>query len=355
MKVTHTQEAHTAEGEPVYRFRITNDSGAYVELTNWGARWIAAVVPDKNNQPGNVIVGYDELTGYLSDTYYMGATVGRFANRIAGASFCMDGKEYRLETNDGANTNHGGFSGFHQRLWQWEELPDGVCFTLCSPDGEGGYPGNLQIGVTYRWNNQNELSIDYHGTADQPTYLNMTNHAYFNLNATKKKITGHYLQVPATKVLDTTNEFIPTGKEREVNGTPFDFTRSKSIGTHLYMDDPQLIWNKGYNHCYILKESPSSEMLPAARLYDPETGRVLTVVTDLPGVLLYTAGYYPEPDTAVCLEVQYFPDTPSHPHFPSCLLRPGEVYRQRALYGFSVQNDINVSANRPVNVCTSRL
>ncbi len=337
-EITHTVEMHTPGGEPIHLFRITNDSGAYVELTNWGARWTAAVVPDRHQQHADVIVGYDHLSGYLSDTYYMGATIGRFANRIQGAAFTIDGKEFQLEANDGVHTNHGGYSGFHQQCWQWQELPDGICFTLCSPDGEGGYPGTVQVEVTYRWNNRNELSIDYKGTTDQVTYLNLTNHAYFNLSGTKNKITGHSLQIPARKILDTTSEFIPTGSRVEVAGTLFDFTQSKPIGADLYAEHPQLTWNKGYNHYYILKESATPDWVPAARLYDPETGRLLTIETDLPGVLLYTAGYYEHPHTAVCLETQYFPDTPSHPDFPPCLLKPGETYRQQILYRFSVQN-----------------
>lgn len=336
MNITHTIAGHTATGEPVFYFKITNGSGASVGFTNWGARWIDASVPDINGQLTNVIAGHDTPEAYLHDTYYMGATIGRFANRIANASFIIDGKEYQLEANDNGNTNHGGVSGFHQKLWQWEKLTDGVRFTLTSPDGEGGFPGNLHVRVEYKWNESNELSVCHYGTSDKPTYLNMTNHAYFNLSGTKEKITSHVLSIPAERMLDTTPRFIPTGKMISVKDTPFDFTRSKVIGKELYAENRQLHANRGYNHCYVLKENASAEMMQAACLIEPASGRRLTVATDLPGVLLYTAGYYEHPDTAVCLETQFFPDTPSHAHFPSCLLKPGCQYYRQTVYKFDV-------------------
>lgn len=341
MNVTHQIETYTLQQEPVYRFRITNASGAYVEFTNVGARWITAMLPDMDGRLCNILQGSDKLADYLTDTYYMGAIIGRFANRISGASFSINGNHYQLEANDGRNTNHGGTSGFHQKLWQWELLPDGVRFMLCSPDGEGGYPGNLRVTVEYRWNEQSELSIRYHGVTDRATYLNMTNHAYFNLSGRKETIAHHRLMIPSRWMLDTTSEFIPTGREVEVTGTPFDFTTSTEIGKGLNAGHQQLRWNRGYNHCYILKKAPSEEMkapsqemLPAARLYDPASGRCLKVETDLPGILIYTGGYLKHPDTAICLETQYFPDTPSHADFPSCLLRPGEEYNQQTIYKF---------------------
>lgn len=338
MKVTHEIAAYTATGEPVFLFKVVNGTGAYVEFTNWGARWITAAVPDTNGHLTNVIVGYDTLEEYLSDTYYMGATIGRFANRIANASFVIDDITYQLETNDGCNTNHGGTTGFDQKLWQWEELPNGVRFILTSPDGEGGYPGNLDVVVDYCWDECNELTVSYFGKSDKTTYLNMTNHAYFNLSGTREKITSHLLTIPAGRMLDTTPAFIPTGKIIPVANTPFDFTHCKQIGQELYADNRQLHNNRGYNHCYVLKEHPSCDMLQAACLCEPISKRRLTVTTDLPGVLLYTAGYYKFPDTAVCLETQFFPDTPSHSHFPSCLLTPGRAYNQRTIYKFDIDD-----------------
>lgn len=337
MKVTHKIETYTVAGSPVYSFRITNSKGAYIELTNWGARWIAAVIPDVHGQLSNVLVGYEQFSDYLKDNYYMGATIGRFANRISDATLTIDGVTYHLEKNDGKNTNHGGHSGFHQKLWQWKKLPDGIRFTLLSPDGEGGYPGNVQVTVDYQWSESNELSIRYRGKTDKETYLNMTNHAYFNLSGTTEKITEHRLFIPATQLLDTNAEFIPTGKQVDVKETPFDFTTEKPIGKDLYTSHKQLQWNKGYNHCYILKEDNTPKIVEAACLYDPQTGRQLTVKTNLPGILLYTAGYYIHPHTAICLETQFFPDTPSHSEFPSCLLSPKEEYHKQTVYTFNTR------------------
>lgn len=255
-------------GTPVYGFRLTNSIGAVVELTNWGARWLSAIVPDRNGEMVNVLVSPTDL---LSDEFYMGAIVGRFANRIGGACLCIDGQTYELEKNDGQNTNHGGFSGFDRRLWDWEVLDNGVRFTRLSPDGEGGYPGNVHVTVEYRWNDDNELSIRYYGTTDRATYLNLTNHAYFNLGGKGEKITGHVLRIPSHTILDTTPQFIPTGKRVKVDGTPFDFTSAKPIGQDLYADHEQLKWNKGYNHCYVLKTEKSPDMVEAARLSEPTT------------------------------------------------------------------------------------
>lgn len=273
MKIAHKIETYTSDGEPVLRFTVMNSSGVYMEFTNWGARWITASVPDVQGALDNVLIGYDSLAGYLEDSYYMGATIGRFANRIADASFTIDRKTFHLEANDGNNTNHGGFSGFHNKVWQWEELPDGIRFSLYSPDGEGGFPGNIRVITDYRFNEDNELSVRHYAETDCATYINMTNHAYFNLCGKGKKITEHRLHIPADRILDTTPAFIPTGKRMNVKNTPFDFTSLKPIGTDLYADHEQLLWNKGYNHCYILKDEISVEMLEAASLYEPVTGR----------------------------------------------------------------------------------
>lgn len=337
MEVAHCIEAYTSDGKPVLRFTVKNSLGVRMEFTNWGARWISAFVPDNHGHMGNVLAGYNSLTDYLDDPYYMGATVGRFANRIAGASFTIDGHTFQLESNDGTNTNHGGYSGFHCRVWNWEKLSDGIRFTLHSPDGEGGFPGNVFIVADYRLGEDNKLSIRHYAETDRATYVNLTNHAYFNLGGTGEKITHHWLQIPSTQILETTQDFIPTGRRIRVEETPFDFTFSHEIGERLYADSQLLRWNKGYNHCYILEDNtPGDEMRQAACLSEPVTGRTLIVDTDLPSVLLYTAGYYSRPDTAVCLETQFFPDTPSHPDFPSCLLNPGDVYEHFTTFTFTV-------------------
>ena len=249
MQFTITHWGCTPSGDSIYLFRLTNATGASIELTNLGATWVSANMPNRYDVFENILLGYDKVEGYLKDTYYMGATVGRFANRIHQASFSIEDTTYLLEKNDGENTNHGGLSGFHKKIWQWKQTDSGIRFLLHSPDMEGGYPGNVQAEVEYQFTETNELTISYRGTTDRPTYLNLTNHAYFNLSGDKRKITEHELMIPAARILETTSQFIPTGQTQDVKDSPFDFSTSRSIGAHLYDDNEQLHWNKGYNHC----------------------------------------------------------------------------------------------------------
>lgn len=335
MEISHKRWGVNSSGEAIELFRLTNSSGFFVELTNLGATWVSAVMSSGDGSTNNMLLGYESAEGYMNDSYYMGSTVGRFANRIHNASFNIDGVGYQLDKNEGSNSNHGGLSGFHKKVWKWEKLSSGICFSLFSPDGEGGYPGNVNISVEYLLNENNEFLIHYWGKTDRPTYLNMTNHAYFNLSGDKRKITDHCLQVFSDTILETTSEYIPTGTFTKVAGSPFDFTQTKRIGDSLYSGNEQLRQNRGFNHCYVLKKSSSEEMRQAARLSDPGTNRELIIETDLPGILLYTAGYLPCPDTGVCLETQFFPDTPSHANFPSCLLLPEEEYCHRTLFKFN--------------------
>ena len=351
MKITRQTGGKTASGETIFLFHLINDSGAYVALTNLGVTWVSAVMPAANGALEDVLLGYEDVQGYLSDPFYMGATIGRFANRIANATFFIGNEAYELERNEGAHTNHGGFSGFHKKVWQWEEIASGIRFTLHSPDREGGYPGNLFVSVDYQLDEENTLLIRHRGITDAPTCLNMTNHAYFNLNGSPTTgIAAHHLLIPATKIVETAPDFIPTGKFTKVGGTVFDFTFLHAIGDSLSAADERLIQNRGYNHCYVLKESVSPEMKPAARLVEPVSGRELVVETDLPGVLLYTAGYLEDSrigkkgipfalHTGICLETQFFPDAPNHPGFPSCRLNPGEVYDHQTRYCFRTVKD----------------
>lgn len=334
MNITVNNWCCAPSGEAVYIFRLTNESGAFIELSNWGARWISAFMYGKNGILSNVLVGYSSVEEYMCDAYYMGATVGRFANRIGRASFAIDGNTYSLEKNDGNNTNHGGFAGFNKKVWAWEPIANGIRFLLNSYDGEGGYPGNIQVAVEYVFSETNTLTIRYHGWTDRPTYLNLTNHAYFNLSENDKTIEKHYLCIHANRILDTSMDFIPTGKFVDVSGSPFDFTSLRCVGEHLHDDNEQLNWNKGYNHCYVLQERKPGELVEAAVLAAPDSGRELIVETDLPGILLYTGGYLSTPERGLCLETQYFPDTPSHPDFPSCLFTPEREYNHQTIYRF---------------------
>lgn len=333
MNIVINRWANTTQG-PIYIFRLINESGAYVELTNWGATWVSAYMYGADGRLSNVLLSYSCAEEYMMDTYYMGATIGRFANRIHQGVFSIDGKVYSLEKNDGNNTNHGGFAGFNKKIWAWEQIPNGIRYILHSPNRDGGYPGNLQVIIEYIFSETNTLTIFYRGITDCNTYVNLTNHAYFNLSGNNGKIDNHKLYIPSNEILDTMADFIPTGSFRNISSSLFDFTSLRDIGTYLYDNHEQIRWNKGYNHYYILKKEKTDDLVMAATLYDPESKRMLSVATDYPGVLLYTGGYLFTPNIGICLETQYFPDTPSHSHFPSCILTPEREYRHMTIYEF---------------------
>ena len=324
MELSYKQWGEYA-GEPLFLFRLTAADGAYVELTNLGATWVSAYMPDARGELADVLLGYPSAQGYIDDTCYMGATVGRYANRIARARVVIGGVEYRLDANDGVNTNHGGFHGWNRRVWGWQWLPQGIRFTLVSPHVEG-------------------LSICHRAVTDRTTCVNMTNHAYFNLSGSAKPIDDHLLRICSGTMLDTDASFIPTGRLCSVEGTPFDFTHAHAIGDSLHMTHRQLEWNRGYNHCYVLGDPGT--MRRAAVLSHPASGRKLAVDTSLPAVLFYSAGFLPGtegkqgepllPATGACLETQFYPDAPSHPTFPSTLLRYGETYSYMTKYKFDI-------------------
>lgn len=345
MKISQQSFGFVEEKE-VWLFTISHDSGARIQITNYGATWVSAVVPDKNGNLGDVILGYDNLDGYLSDTNYMGSTVGRFANRINRARFILNGQPCFLDKNDGENTNHGGYYGFNSQMFDFEITEDTVVFSLRSPDGEGGFPGNVHIRVCYSFSADLRVLITFGATTDMDTFLNLTNHAYFNL-AGSGNILKQQLQVSATEILETNEQYIPTGKLIPVAGTPFDFTKMRPIGDKINEDDRQLIWNRGYNHCYPINIIHSAaQPQPAATLFDPASGRRLRLFTTLPSVLVYSAGFLEsrllgklglnyKPVDGICLEAQFYPDSPNHPQFPSCLLRKDDVYDQVLEFQFS--------------------
>lgn len=337
MQVSCQTEAYTPQGEPLQRITLSSVNGSYVELTNYGARWVGAWIPDDKGQLSNVLLGYPKIENYLDDTFYMGATIGRFANRVGNAQFEIDGRIYHVDKNDGANCNHGGKCGLHQKVWQTELLPDGVSFYTRSYDGEGGWPGNVEFQVEYHWSDDYQLVVCHRATTDQKTWINLTNHAYFNLTGdSNERIDGHHLCIPSDMILETTADFIPTGQIVSVQGTPFDFQDMRPIGQYLHADNLQLRWNRGYNHCYLLPDNVGNKIQHAATVYEPTSTRLLKVYTDLPSVLFYSAGYLPNPTTGLCLEAQYCPDTPHHPHFPQgCLLLPGQEYLHHIVYCFS--------------------
>lgn len=328
-------------GQPVHLFRLGNSAGAYVELCNYGATLVSAVVPDKNSNFGNVVLGYPSLAGYINDECYLGATIGRFANRIGGAAFELDGKTYQLQANDGGNTNHGGRDGFNRKVFAYEVGEDSVTFTCHSADGEGGFPGNLKLAVTYSFKDDNELRIRFKAITDITTVANFTNHAYFNLAAKPGNILGHKLKVHAQNMLDTDAAHIPTGLIKPTGSKAWN---GDPVGNKMNSDGHA---TTGFNYCYLLDSAES--LKSAAELMDDKSGRRLEVTTTYPSVMVYTGDYLSsncegnfgrpyQPLDGLCLECQYYPDSPNHAHFPSTVLKPGEEYDHTIVYKFGVIN-----------------
>jgi len=327
-------------GADVFLFRIENENGAYVELTNYGAAIVSIVVPDKQQQLGNVVVGFPDLEGYLNDTCHIGSTIGRYANRISNARFKLDGRIYYLDTNDGKNSNHAGKSGFNYRVFAAEAIDNGVIMTLTSPDGDGGYPGTLELTVTYTWSDDNELLINYKAATDKTTIANFTNHAYFNLSAFKSKIYNHKLTISSEYIVDSYEDYTPSGAIIPARQKAFS---NNKLSDKFKIDESRV---EGLNLFYIIDtEAEENKLACAALLTDEESGRTLKVYTDYPGVFLYTGDYLSsispnhtgkpaKPFDALCLECQHYPDSINHPNFPQATLQAGDVYDQSILYKF---------------------
>ena len=337
-----------AEG-PVDLYTLTNRSGMEVRITNYGGRVVSILVPDRHGKMADVVLGFDNLDGYLGNNPFFGALVGRYANRIAKARFELNGVEYRLAQNDGPNSLHGGVKGFDKRLWtahSSSQNPPALELTYVSADGEEGYPGQLTSKVTYTLTDTNELKIDYAATTDKDTVLNLTNHSYFNLvGEGQGDILKHEIQINADRFTPVNDTLIPTGELRKVEGTPFDFRKATAIGARIDADDEQIKFGRGYDHDFVLNRAGHSLTL-AARVTDPGSGRVLEVLTTQPGIQFYTGNFldgkvrgkggkaYPH-RSAFCLETQHFPDSPNQPKFPTTELKPGEAYHQTTVYKFS--------------------
>jgi len=339
----------TAEGTPVKLYELTNAGGLQAKVTNYGAILTELHVPDRDGKPADVVLGFDELAGYLVKHPFFGATVGRVANRIAGGRFTLDGKVYQLAINSRPNAIHGGLKGFDKVVWKSEPFAEpeaaGVKLSHVSPDGDEGYPGTLTAQVTYTLTNQNELKIDYRATTDKATPVNLTNHSYFNLGgAGSGTILGHELTLMADQYTPADDNLIPTGELRSVKRTPFDFTEPHTIGARI-----EQIADKtaGYDHNFVLRGGREQPAL-SARVREPKSGRVLEMYTTEPGVQLYTANHLDgklkgkggavyQKQGAFCLEAQHFPDSVNHPNFPSVILRPGKTYTQTTIYKFSTK------------------
>jgi aldose 1-epimerase len=328
--VTTTDFGRMPDGTAVDQYTLTNARGLEATVITLGATLATMKVPDRADKFDVVTLHADDLEGYRKRLY--GAVVGRYANRIAGAKFTLDGTDHKLEANYGVNHIHGGRPGFQGMVWQAEPVrePDaaGVRLRLTSPDGQAGYPGMLTTTVVYKLTNADELVMDYTATTDKPTHVNLTNHAYWNLAGADRggDVLGHVLTLHADRYLPTDKALIPTGEIRPVKGTPLDFTSPRPIGSWIAE-----VEQRRYDHCYVLSDRPRDRPALAARVVEPTTGRVMEVSTTQPGVQFYTGN-----PRGLCLETQHFPNSPNEPRFPSTVLRPGQTYRQVTVHRFGV-------------------
>lgn len=319
------------EGKDVYLIKMENQRGSYVELTNYGATLVSVYTPDKMGNYGNVVLGFQDLAGYQNDRCYLGSTVGRFANRIGQAKFTLDGVLYQLDPNDNGNCNHSGDAGFNSRVFEMQINGPIVSFDIDSADGDGGFPGNLKLRVSYQWTEEDELLINYHAVSDRKTIVNLTNHAYFNLNTEGSDVFDHELSIQADKRLSVWADYVSTGLV--IPAASLSFRREK-IGDKMNRVNGA---PSGVNAFYVLNKTKAAT--PACQLHHRSSGRKLEVFTSYPGVLLYTGDFLPEPFSGLALECQNFPDSPNHPNFPSSVLNAGEIYSHHIYFKFSVDTD----------------
>lgn len=339
-------------GKSTNLYVLKNSNGLELCVCNYGAIVMAICTPDRNGKFENIVLGQESIDAILTcPEPYLGATIGRYGNRIAKGKFTLDGKAFQLAINNGPNNLHGGVKGFNAVVWDAEQI-DNQTLTLSylSENGEEGFPGNLRIVMTYRLTDKNEFIIDYHAVTDQTTIVNLTNHAFFNLagiSAVTESVEGHQLTINADFYTPIDETCIPTGEILSVAGTPMDFRTTHPIGERINQADQQLINGSGYDHNYVLNKEEVGELSFAAQYSEPVSGRILKVYTTEPGMQLYTGNWlsgfsgmfestFPA-RSAVCFEAQHFPDTPNKPHFPSAVLKPGEDYKQTTIYEFGVQ------------------
>jgi len=350
MGIRKERFGETIDGIGVDRYTLFNSEGIEALITNYGATLISLKVPDRHGKLVDVTLGYDSLKGYLEGNYYFGCIVGRYANRIAGGKFTLQGKAYTLTKNEGDNHLHGGSRGFDKVIWQSENFADdtdqALTLTYFSRDGEDGYSGNLRVSVNYKLTDENELRIEYAAQTDQLTAINLTHHSYFNLaGAGSGEILGHALTIFADKFTPVDDRLIPTGEIRGVKGTPMDFTQPTKIGDRIEQDDEQLILGNGYDHNWVLNKEEGALAL-AARVFESQSGITMEVFTTEPGVQFYSGNFLDDRITGkdgqiyhrhggLCLETQHFPDSPNRPEFPSTVLEPGTKYQSTTTYRFS--------------------
>jgi aldose 1-epimerase len=347
-----------ADGREVQQYVLENGTGMTMKVITYGATITSLSVPDRDGNSRDVVLGYDSIDGYVNGSAYFGAVVGRYGNRIGKGRFLLDGDEYQLATNNGENHLHGGNVGFNKVLWDTAVLEDSdspsIRLTYTSRDGEEGYPGTVTLKVTYSLTSDNALRIEYEGVTDKTTILNPTQHSYFNLSGDfKNTILNHDLKIEADQFTPVDAGLIPTGELMPVEGTPLDFREFHKIGERI--DDPfeQLVFGKGYDHNWVLRDyTGPGQIHKAAELYEPESGRMMTVFTDQPGLQFYSGNFLDGSEigkdgiaygyrSGLCLETQVFPDSPNKPDFPSATLKPGQLYRQTTIYQFSTQESLS--------------
>lgn len=339
----------TIDGKQTDLYVLKNHEGMEAAFTNYGGRLVSLIVPDKNGKMTDVVVGFNSVEGYEKSTEpYFGATIGRYGNRIAKGKFALDGKQYQISINNGRNTLHGGKKGFQDVVWNADKLNDStIQFSYLSKDGEEGFPGNLNVKVTYSLTADNGLKCEYEATTNKPTVVNLTNHAFFNLNGEGSgTILNHTVQIYADKYNPIDSEWIPLGPIATVKGTPFDFTTPTTIGARINDDNQQLKNGKGYDHNFVLNGTKVNGLNHAATVTGDKSGIVMNVYTQEPGLQFYSGNFMLSKNTfsdgskddyrtAFAMETQHFPDSPNEPSYPSTVLKPGQVYKTYSLYDFS--------------------
>jgi aldose 1-epimerase len=344
----------TASGEQIDLYSLSNKKGMEVTITNFGATVVALRVPDRAGKAADVVLGYDTLEGYENGKAYFGATVGRYANRVGGGKFSIDGKTYTLPKNHGNNTLHGGIVGFNKKVWKAREIDakNGAAVELSylSADGEEGFPGNLAVKVVFTVPaDRNDLKIEYSASTDKDTVLNLSNHSYFNLAGEGNgDILDHVLMLHAKQFTPVDKTLIPTGELRDVAGTPLGFGTATAIGKRIDEDYEQLVFGKGYDHNWVIERSGGHGIASAAEAYDSKSGRKLEVLTSEPGIQFYSGNFLDGSAkgkgnkayghrAAFCLETQHFPDSPNHPNFPTTLLKPSAAFHSETVFRFSAK------------------
>lgn len=350
--ITKQHWGNGPSGEQVDLYTLRDSKGLEATITNYGGRIVKLKTPDRNGKFEDIVLGFDDLNGYFGKNPYFGALLGRYANRIANGEFQLDGKAYKLARNNGPNALHGGLKGFDKVVWTARQISTakhpGLELKYLSKDGEEGFPGNLNVTVVYTLTDENELKIDYEATTDKDTVINLSNHSYFDLSGQSAgKIMDDQVMINADKFTPVNSNLIPTGELRSVAGTPFDFRKPTAIGARINENDQQLNYGMGYDHNFILNRTGDGPSL-AAKVTDPDSGRVIEVFTTQPGIQFYTGNHLDgtvrgkggtlyKPRFAFCLETQHFPNSPNQPDFPTTELKPGQQFHEITIFKFSIE------------------